>query len=282
MIIKEVKGTPKLVVGGEGHVLILGQTGHGKTLAKERIVEEYHKKGFVIVIIENEKANLEAGFCAFKPSAKYHLDALRFQGEKPSKKEIKIYHPNINIPTFKKVPEMNIWTMNIKKFDRLLTSFVFENATETSSLSILNNFIRKLKSDEGFFDLIMKIKKSSLKKPKDLFSVEASATSININTILNAVDQYAIDHTGMFPSNIPVSNNCFATTNEICKTGATCTGLVDLSILTNNETYLVSMVNDPNGATTNGSGYHIVKNVNGRIIVCAPHAELNKTISVSR
>lgn len=204
MIIERIGGTPKLVAGGEGHTLIIGQTGATKTMAIERIVEEYHKKNYIIVYIENSKAKLEAGFCAFKPSitARYQLDLLRLQGEKPSKKEIKIYHLNNNIPTFKKIPELNIWTIDIKKLDRMLTSFLFENNSETSTLNILNNAIKRLKKDEGFFDLILNIKKSGLKKKKDLFSMEASASSINLNTILNFLGRFK-DSPIIMPENYP-------------------------------------------------------------------------------
>lgn len=105
----------------------------------------------------------------------------------------------------------------------------------------------------------------------------------NVNTILNAVHQYAVDNTGTLPASIPTSATCATTaTNEICKTGGTCTSLVDLSVLTTNETYLVSIPYDPSGATTNGAGYHIAKSANGRITVCAPDAELSVTISVTR
>lgn len=105
----------------------------------------------------------------------------------------------------------------------------------------------------------------------------------NINTILNAVHQYAIDNTGTLPASIPTSADCTGpATNEICKTGGVCTGLVDLSVLTNNEIYIVSMPTDPTGATTNGAGYHVAKSANGRVTVCAPDAELTATVSVTR
>ena len=105
----------------------------------------------------------------------------------------------------------------------------------------------------------------------------------NVNTILNAVHQYAIDNTGTLPASIPTSADCPGTaTNEICKTGGTCTGLVDLVVLTTDQKYLVSMPYDPSGATTNGAGYHIAKSTNGRITVCSPDAELSVTISVTR
>lgn len=106
----------------------------------------------------------------------------------------------------------------------------------------------------------------------------------NVNTILNAAHQYAVDNTGTLPANIPTSADCAGVaTNEICKTGAAdCTGLVDLSVLTASEIYVVSIPYDPSGATTNGAGYHIAKSANGRITVCAPDAELSETISVTR
>jgi len=100
---------------------------------------------------------------------------------------------------------------------------------------------------------------------------------------LNAAHQYAVDNTGTIPANIPASADCSGVaTNEICKTGGSCSSLVDLSALTANEIYLVSMPYDPSGATTNGAGYHIAKSANGRITVCAPDAELDVVISATR
>jgi len=105
----------------------------------------------------------------------------------------------------------------------------------------------------------------------------------NLQAILNATFQYAAENGGVFPTTIPTSATCATTaTNEICKTGGTCTGLVDLSVLTTNEKYIVQMPIDPTGATTNGAGYHIAKSANGRITVCAPDAELVPPISYTR
>jgi len=98
----------------------------------------------------------------------------------------------------------------------------------------------------------------------------------DVNTILNGVYQYYVD-TGALPSAITT------TLGEICRTGAaSCSGLVDLGVLTSNETYLVSMPVDPSGGSTNGTGYDIVSTANGRITVSAPDAEQSATISVTR
>lgn len=99
-----------------------------------------------------------------------------------------------------------------------------------------------------------------------------------VEQILNAVHQFAIDHDGDLPAAITT------TQTEICATGAaSCTGLIDLSDLTNNETYLVSIPVDPNGTcNANGVCYEIFRSANDRVTVVAPDAELGETISVTR
>lgn len=106
----------------------------------------------------------------------------------------------------------------------------------------------------------------------------------NIKAILNAVYQQALDNNGTVHSNIPTQTLCAGiAANEICRTNASsCTGLVNLSDLTTNERYIISIPTDPTGVSTNGSGYFIAKSSNGRVTVCAPSAENSATISVTR
>lgn len=116
---------------------------------------------------------------------------------------------------------------------------------------------------------------------RQLAKSKDSQRSADVNTILNAVYQYALDNNGSLPASVTT------TVKEICNTGvaaATCTtnNLVDLSVLTNNETYLTSIPKDPTGSNTNTAGYTIVKSANGRVTVAAPDAESGQTISVTR
>lgn len=115
---------------------------------------------------------------------------------------------------------------------------------------------------------------------KNLADSRNSQRQADVTTILNGVYQYALDNSGTVPSSITT------TPTEICATGASsCTGLIDLSVVTTNEKYLVSIPKDPQCATAcaaNGVAYQISKTANGRLTVTAPDAEEGKTISVSR
>ncbi len=98
-----------------------------------------------------------------------------------------------------------------------------------------------------------------------------------VNTILNAVTQYAVDNNGVLPAGVGT------TTAEICASGApSCVGFADLQVLTTNGRYLVSIPNEPQKANANGAGYQIIRDANGRITVSAQYPEQGATISVTR
>ena len=111
---------------------------------------------------------------------------------------------------------------------------------------------------------------------KQLADTRNSQRRVDVQTISNAVYQYSIDNSGTIPVTIST------TPTEICKTDGSCGGLVDLSVLTANGKYLVAMPTDPNTSSVNGTGYRISKDANGRIVVSAPGAEDNATISITR
>jgi prepilin-type N-terminal cleavage/methylation domain-containing protein len=112
---------------------------------------------------------------------------------------------------------------------------------------------------------------------KQLGDTRNAQRRADVNTILNAVYQHSIDNNGTLASSITT------TQTEVCRTGGTCTGIIDLSVLTASEKYLTSIPKDPNGVcNTNGVCYEIFKTANGRITVVAPDAEQGATISVTR
>ncbi len=100
---------------------------------------------------------------------------------------------------------------------------------------------------------------------------------VDVNTILNAVYQYTIDNNGTLPASLTT------TLTEICATGAaSCSGLIDLTVLTANEKYLTAIPNEPQKINVNGAGYMIKKTTNGRVTVDAQFEEQSVTISVTR
>jgi len=120
---------------------------------------------------------------------------------------------------------------------------------------------------------------------KQLADSRNSQRQADVTTILNAVYQYSLDNNGALPGTPALTT----TAVEVCATAAascsTPTVAVDMTALTNAGKYLVAIPKDPQCATvcaSNGVGYKIAKDANGRVIVNAPSAELSKVISVTR
>lgn len=98
----------------------------------------------------------------------------------------------------------------------------------------------------------------------------------DIQRIVDDVSKYASEHGGVLPSGIPVSKDCKGSEFEICKTDAKdCNGLVKVG-------GLQTLPEDPKSENKNGVGYNLVQNETGRITACAPKAELNESISLSK
>lgn len=113
---------------------------------------------------------------------------------------------------------------------------------------------------------------------KQLGDTRNAQRRADVTTILNAVYQYYIDN-GQLPSTIPTS-----TATTICRSSAssTCSGYVNLGVLTLNEEYLTAIPVDPIYGTAESADYQIFKSTNNRVTVLAPHAEQGATISVTR
>lgn len=116
----------------------------------------------------------------------------------------------------------------------------------------------------------------AINPPRNIASANNAQRQSNVNTILSAIHQYAIDNRGSIPTTISGASV------EICKTFANCAGLVDLTALTDQERYIITIPTDPTNATTNGTGYFVYKDTYNRVTVTAPYAENGASISVSQ
>jgi prepilin-type N-terminal cleavage/methylation domain-containing protein len=130
----------------------------------------------------------------------------------------------------------------------------------------------------GIIAILMGIMIGALSPTRQLGFARDAKRQSDVNTILNAVYQYAIDHNGGVPGSIPLSNTAI----EICRTGIpVCIGGADLDLLSGS--YLVSVPVDPRAPDSGtGTSYFIKRDNNGRLTVKAPLAEVRNVIEVTR
>src|SRR3989339_1836911 len=122
----------------------------------------------------------------------------------------------------------------------------------------------------------------ALNPKRQISEANNTTRASHINAILSAVNQYTVQNKGVLPDTIPVTVTCNESgSNQICQTGVDCVTGVDLSVLTDNELYMVSIPVDPLCESTEVSCYTISQSANGRITVCAPEAENDEVISAT-
>jgi len=133
----------------------------------------------------------------------------------------------------------------------------------------------------GIIAILASIVIVAINPTKQLGDARDAQRRSDVNTILNAVYQYAIDSNGNLPSTITT------TRQRICQSGmtaaeATTAGCIELDVLTGS--YLVKVPVDPQvTATATGTRYTIQQDTSGRVTVSAYGVEKdNSTISVTR
>lgn len=142
----------------------------------------------------------------------------------------------------------------------------------------------------GIIAILASIVIVAINPTKQLGDARDAQRRSDVNTILNAVYQYAIDNNGNLPDGIPTAPSI---AKEVCAAAADATDAGDctvagtgngvlLDVLTGS--YLVRIPLDPQEVSTGtGTNYFIVQDANGRITVTAPGTEQADTdISVTR
>lgn len=131
----------------------------------------------------------------------------------------------------------------------------------------------------GIIAILASIVIVAINPTKQLGEARNAQRKSDVNTIINAIYQYAIENNGSLPTGIST------TAQEVCKaklpSGAVCTGYLSLRMLSG--TYVVDIPSDPSLVTSTGaSGYFVKKDSSDRITVNAPKAEQGESISVTR
>jgi len=167
--------------------LIAAETGHGKTLTTEAIVEEYYRAGYLVLCIADPKNEWEFAYQMFKPKEEYHLQNLRKQGKHPEEKSVKLYHPfTFNLPSKEYLPEMNLFTFSLKEMRRPEWSLISESNWDTETIRILLRASQDISSRDNLYSFAhymqdsIKGKSSGKKKVADSknFYLESSSGSM--------------------------------------------------------------------------------------------------------
>jgi len=115
---------------------------------------------------------------------------------------------------------------------------------------------------------------------RQLGATKDAKRQADVNTILNAVYQYALDNNGSIPTEITTASQQICASGVASSTCATAT-MINLQNITHAEKYITSVPLNPSATTTNGTGYYIKKSANGRVTVWA-EGDQTPLISVTR
>ncbi len=135
----------------------------------------------------------------------------------------------------------------------------------------------------GIIAILASIVIVAINPTKQLGDARDAQRRSDVNTILNAVYQYAIDNNGNLPTGIPQSPESAkqVCVSSVAPTACTTGNGVSLRLLTGS--YLTNIPKDPKVvASGTGTNYYIIQDANGRITVSAPGAERAASISVTR
>lgn len=194
-------------------ITIIAESGWGKGIAGEGIMEEFHKAGYQIICVADPKKEWELAFQMFKPTAEYHLEHLRKIGKIPSKKPVKLYHPfTFKIPTNKFLPDINFYTFSLKDLGREEWSIITESESDTEVMGVLLNSSKTINKEEGLYSFLhtieqsIKGKKSSGKRkrdPKNFYLESPPGTAKSSSDISRRLQQFKTHY-------FLTKDNCFS------------------------------------------------------------------------
>lgn len=130
-------------------VFVFARPRYGKSLAVESLIELYHKAGYTILCLSDVKDEWELGYAMFEPKKAYHLNRLKKEGTKPSKKDVILYHPFTFGIEEGMLPDINFYGFSLKELKRSELSMISESAWESDTTRLLLNASNNIPKNMG-------------------------------------------------------------------------------------------------------------------------------------
>ena len=136
-----------------GTILVVAQSGYGKTFLSEKLLECYYNMGYTIICLADPKDEVELGFSMFKAEGE-HLKKLREKGFETEEKPVKIYHPfTFNIPK-RKLPEFNLYTLSLKDLGKEEWKLMLEKDYEDDNMRNIVNATQNISNNDGIYSFV--------------------------------------------------------------------------------------------------------------------------------
>ena len=182
-------------------ILVVGASGTGKTLFSEGIAEEFHKLGYLVLVLSDPKSENEWAYQMFEPEERYHLDHLRKIGKEPSTKKLKLYHPYTqNLP--KNLPDINLFTLSLKNLGRTEWGLIAETDYDKEVVRLLIQASENISKEDGIYGFMhhvqdmVKGKETDGNKradPKNFFLQASGGTMKSISEISTYMQPFKKD-----------------------------------------------------------------------------------------
>lgn len=182
---------------------VVHNSGWGKGLAAESLIEEYHRAGYVVMCLADPKKEWEMGYAQFLPKERYHLSHLKKIGKLPEKKQVKLYHPFTFALDQKKYPEINFYTISLKMLGRKEWSMIAETGLESDTIRLLLNASANIGDSDGLYGFLHYLEgiilgkvdsKKTYRDPKNFLLRTRSGTSKGIKDISNYLQPFKKDY----------------------------------------------------------------------------------------
>ena len=142
-------------------LLIVAESGHGKGMSSEAIMERWKRiTGGIVICVNDPKQENEQFFVQYEPEELYHLKDLKRDGIRKAKYPVKLYHP-FSFELSKKgfLPPMTIFTLSIKDLVRGDWSILAETDAETETIKLLERVSEYLPRNYSLFDFLLEIER---------------------------------------------------------------------------------------------------------------------------